>query len=61
VPKLSGLQSLRLRGTKISGVGLIDQLGSLPELKRVDLRQTMISDDSVQNWKSLQEGRRALH
>lgn len=58
--RLSGLETLRLRGTKITDHGLLEFLGPLPQLKRVDLRQTSVSSAAVQTWLTMLPGRVAM-
>ena len=60
IAKLTGLQTLRLRGTQITDVGMHEHLSRLPNLQRLDLRQTAVTAEAIELWKSNGEGRRAF-
>ncbi|TWT54336.1 Leucine Rich repeats (2 copies) [Rubripirellula amarantea] len=57
---LTGLQVLRLRATSISDAALDDHLSKLPQLNRLDVRETFVTKDAVDRWKAAGEGRRAF-
>ena len=57
---LSGLEVLRLRGTSISDPSIDGHLSRLPQLKRIDVRETFVTQDAVARWKDARVGRRAF-
>lgn len=57
---LPNLASLKLRGTKITDEGFQQHLLPLTNLNQVDLRDTAVTPESVDQWQSAKEGRRAL-
>lgn len=57
---LPSLTELRLRGTKITDEGFRQHILPKPGLKKLDLRQTAVSRETVSEWKKAEEGRRAL-
>jgi len=58
--RLPALQSLRLRGTKITDDGFRRHIDDMPSLTQLDLRQTAVSAEAVELWKSGNENRRAF-
>ena len=58
--KLPALKTLRLRATKVTDAGFRDHLLPVATLKQIDLRQTAVSAESVQQWKELDATRRAF-
>lgn len=58
--ELPNLETLRLRGTKITDAGFRETLLSKTSLKQLDLRQTAVSAETISEWKSAGESRRAL-
>ncbi|MBX3419119.1 MAG: hypothetical protein KF851_16055 [Pirellulaceae bacterium] len=54
------LEILRLRGTQISDDGFREHLIKLPSLKNIDVSQTAISAEVVDQWKAEGSRRRAL-
>ena len=58
--RLTGLQTLKLRATKITDAGFDQWLTRLPELSRLDLRETIVSLDTVEKWKEASKGRRVF-
>ncbi len=58
--KLTALEVIRLRGTKITDAGLREHLSRLPSLKRLDLRATSVTAEAIEEWKSEGEDRRAF-
>jgi Leucine Rich repeat len=61
ISKLTALETLRLRGTRITDAGLLEHLTHMPQLKRLDLRQTSISAEVIEQWKAAAKGRRVFH
>ena len=59
--KLPALRTLRLRATKISDAGFRQYLMNLPTLKQLDLRETAVSVETVEEWKNADSTRRAFH
>lgn len=57
---LPKLKTIRLRNTKITDMGFRDYLVPMPNLQQLDLRETNISVDLVEQWKSQGDGRRAF-
>lgn len=58
--ELTRLERLRIRKTKITDQGFRLHLLELPNLKQIDLRETEVSKESIDEWKSKKEGRRAM-
>jgi len=58
--KLPALETLRLRGTKITDEGFRTHLMDLAKLRRMDIRATAVTADTIEQWKQLVEGRRAF-
>lgn len=58
--RLTGLEVIRIRGTRITDNGLRDHLSRLPNLKRLDLRSTSVTQEAIDDWKAAGEGRRAF-
>jgi len=58
--QLPALKTLRLRATKITDDGFREHLLPLPELRQLDLRETQVSTESIDEWKAAVDGRRAL-
>lgn len=58
--KLPALRTLRLRATQISDAGFRRHLAPMPTLKQIDLRETPVSAEAVEEWKSAEAGRRAF-
>lgn len=56
---LPNLKSLRLRGTAVTDDGFRECLMPHETLKNLDLRQTKVSKELVDQWKAAGEGRRA--
>lgn len=54
------LEILRLRGTQITDDGFREHLIKLPSLKNIDVSQTAISAEVVDQWKAEGSRRRAL-
>ena len=59
--ELDSLESLRLRATRVTDRGFRDHLMPLPNLRRLDLRETDVTAETVTEWQTAQEGRRAMH
>lgn len=59
--QLPALETIRLRGTKISDVGFREHLMNATTLKQLDLRETEVSAEAVEEWKSGGDSRRAFH
>lgn len=57
---LDRLESLRLRGTAVTDAGFRATLATLPALKQLDLRETGVDRELIDEWKSGGTGRRAL-
>jgi len=57
---LPALEMLRLGGTGITDEGFRSSVMQLPKLKRLNLRDTQVSDDAIEAWKQSGQGRRAL-
>lgn len=55
---LTALEVLRLRGTAVTDQGMSEHLSRLPKLQRLDLRQTSVSKEAIDSWKSAGERRR---
>lgn len=60
VSRMTGLKTLRLRATDISDEGFVKWILPMTHLKQLDLRETIISLDTVKDWKSQSEGRRVF-
>ncbi|QDT09672.1 hypothetical protein [Planctomycetes bacterium K23_9] len=58
--KMPSLKSLRIRGTKITDQGFRQHLMTLENLRNVDVRQTAVSEATMDEWKTQQPGRRAF-
>lgn len=58
--KLPALRTLRLRATRITDSGFREYLATIPSLRQIDLRETSVSVDAVDDWKSAEDGRRAF-
>ena len=58
--KLPSLRTLRLRATKITDAGFREHLMNLPALKQIDLRDTAVSTESVEEWKNADATRKAF-
>lgn len=58
--RLTGLEVLRLRATSISDRSIDKHLPRLPKLNRLDVRETFVTKDAVERWKSSGEARRAF-
>ncbi len=56
--RLSNLETLRLRGTGITDSGFREFILPHATLKRLDLRQTSISKELIDQWKAAGTGRR---
>ncbi len=61
IAKLSGLETLRLRRTQVTDAGLQEHLSRLSNLNRLDLRETAVSANAIEDWKSQGQGRRAFY
>lgn len=59
--ELPKLETLRVRGTKISDQGFRQYLMPSSILTQIDLRQTGVLPESVEEWKSVDTSRRAFH
>jgi len=59
--KLPALETLHLRATKTSDSGFREHLMNLITLKQLDLRQTAVSAETVEEWKNGDDSRRAFH
>ncbi|MFK7820545.1 MAG: hypothetical protein AB8G99_17630 [Planctomycetaceae bacterium] len=57
--ELRKLRILRLRGTKITDEGFRTHLFPVESLKRIDVRNTRLSEAAVNEWKAASSGRRA--
>ncbi len=57
---LVSLEELRLRGTKVTNQGVEELLEQLPHLKRIDVRQTDVTQDILETWKAAVAGRRFM-
>ena len=60
IARMTGLETIRLRATKISDEGFVKWIVPMSRLKQLDLRETTVSLDTVKRWKSESEGRRVL-
>lgn len=58
--KLPSLETLRLRATKITDAGFRDHLFEMETLRQLDLRQTLVEVETVEEWKRRGESRRAF-
>ena len=58
---LTALTTLRLRGTKITDTGFRDVLMSMTSLKQLDLRDTAVSTEAIEQWKNEDSSRKAFH
>ncbi len=58
--KLPSLETLRLRGTKITDEGFRQHLMESSTLKQLDLRETAVTLEIVEQWKAGGESRRAF-
>lgn len=58
--KLPALKTLRLRATKITDAGFRQHLMESPTLQQLDLRETAVMLDTVEQWKAGGEARRAF-
>ena len=58
---LRALESLRLRGTQITDDGFREHILGMSSLVNVDVRQTMVLPETIEEWKGMQDGRRAFH
>ena len=54
------LETLRVRGTAITDAAFRDLFLNYPSLKQLDVRGTAILPETIEEWKALQTGRRAL-
>lgn len=59
--ELPSLETLRLRGTKITDSGFREHLMKSTTLQQLDLRQTAVAAETVDEWKAANESRRAFH
>lgn len=59
--QLPSLETLRLRGTKVTDAGFREHLMNSATLNQLDLRQTEISAELVDEWKSVNQSRKAFH
>lgn len=59
ISRLPRLQTLRLRGTAITDIGFRTHILPMPSLKRLELRDTAVSAEAVQEWKAAAPDRRA--
>lgn len=59
--RLPTLRTLRLRGTRITDAGFREHLLPLPALEQLDLRQTAVGVETVEQWKSEKTSRKAFH
>jgi hypothetical protein len=57
---LQSIEVLRLRGTNITDAGFRQYLMPRERLRQVDLRQTAVEPESIDQWRALATGRRAL-
>lgn len=57
---LPKLETLRLRGTRVTDAGVQGLLDGITGLKQLDVRETGVSRELVQRWRSGASGRRAL-
>lgn len=57
---LPSLEVLRLRGTNITDAGFRQHLMPRERLRQLDLRETAVAPESIDQWRSLADGRRAL-
>lgn len=57
---LPALTTLRLRGTRITDAGFRQHLAPLSNLQNLDLRQTAVTPETVEQWKAAQPSRRAF-
>lgn len=58
--KLPALKTLRLRATRITDAGFREHLVIIPSLRQIDLRETSVSLEAVDDWMSAEDGRRAF-
>jgi Leucine-rich repeat (LRR) protein len=57
---LQALERLRLGGTRITDQGFETSLMKLPNLKQLNLRDTQVSDQTIEAWKQAGSGRRVM-
>lgn len=57
---LERLETLRLAGTSVTDAGFAETLATLSAIKQLDLRETTVSRELVDEWKTGGDGRRAL-
>jgi Leucine-rich repeat (LRR) protein len=57
---LPRLERLRLADTRITDAGLQAHLAPHPALKKLDLRGTQVSTETITAWRGAKPGRRAL-
>lgn len=57
---LQGLERLRLAKTRITDQGFQASLMRLPNLKQIELRETRVSDETIEAWKQAGSGRRVM-
>jgi hypothetical protein len=57
---LSGLETLRLKGTKITDEGFHKWLAPRESLNQLDLQGTQVTKESGKAWKAARPGRRLL-
>lgn len=57
--QLPALETLRISDTAITDAGFKEHIATLPNLKRLEARETAISADAIQEWRKAKPGRRA--
>ncbi|MBL8892689.1 MAG: hypothetical protein JNL67_22115 [Planctomycetaceae bacterium] len=57
---LKSLEQLRLRGTKVTDAGMQILFENLPDLRQLDLQETVVSRECIEAWKTAKPGRRVL-